>query len=308
MQRTFVRVVSIGALTTALVTVAAGSASAARNHARFAPRLGFPALRAVGFGPGGPGFFGGLGGPGMKAGFGPFGGPGVAFGPGGAAALQADVLNDAANFLKISVSTLTSDLKGGKTLAQEATANKSTAQDLINALVADQTAVYDNEKAAGWITADQETALVNSFTAAVTDLVNNGPPVPPTGQGGPQGGPLQAAATYLGISVSDLQTDLKNGKSLADVVGSTSGKTVDGLVAALEAPAKTKLDAAVTAGTITAAQESTILAKMTTALTNFVNAKPGTNSSSGSSSTTTTNTVLKGLVRFITLTRYDKRL
>ena len=61
--------------------------------------------------------------------------------------------------------------------------------------------------------------------------------------------------TYLGISVSDLQKDLQGGDDLADVVGSVSGKTVADLVTALEAPAKTKLDAAVTAGTITQAQE-----------------------------------------------------
>ena len=144
----------------------------------------------------------------------------------------------------------------------------------------------------------------SGYTAAVTDLVNNGPPVPPTGQGGGQGGPLQLAATYLGVSVSDLIKDFQNGESLADVVGNTTGTTVDGLVQAMLAPAQKKLDAAVSAGTITSAQESAILAKMTTALTNFVNHKPGTHTSSSTTSTSMT----KLLVKYTTIHRYTRRV
>jgi hypothetical protein len=293
MQRTLFRLIFVGALTGALVAVSAGSAFAAHGHGRFAPRFGGNGGPG---GPGGPGgFFGGPGGFG-----GGMGGPGMRGpdGPGGGGVLNADVLTAAASCLKISsVSTLTSDLAGGKTLAQEATANGSTAAALISCLVAAQTKVYDNDKAAGWITADQETALVSGYTDAVTDLVNNGPPVPP-GPGGGQGGPLQAAASYLGVSVLDLVADLKSGKSLADIVGATSGKSVDGLVQALEAPVKTKLDATVTAGTITQAQENAILAEMTIHLTNLVNKTPPTQS----------NTVRKNLKKFMTLHRYNRRL
>ena len=133
----------------------------------------------------------GIGFPGM--------GPG---GPGGGGVLTSDVLTPAASFLGVSVSTLASDLSGGKTLADEAKAKNKTADDLIKAIVGSQKANLDNEKAAGWITADQETALLAQYTAAVTELVNNGPPVPPTGKGG---GLLETAATFLGMSVSDLR-------------------------------------------------------------------------------------------------------
>ena len=51
-------------------------------------------------------------------------GPG---GPGGGGILAFDALTPAAAFLNISVSTLTTDLAGGKTLAQEATAKGKTA-------------------------------------------------------------------------------------------------------------------------------------------------------------------------------------
>ena len=100
------------------------------------------------------------------------------------ALLFSDVLTPAAAFLNISVSTLAADLNGGKTLAQEATAKSKTAADLIAAIVAAQKTNLDNEKAAGWITADQETSLLAGYTKAVTALVNNGPPVRRCGEAG----------------------------------------------------------------------------------------------------------------------------
>src|SRR4051794_24539276 len=120
MGRTFIRHVSVGTVVVALAAAAATSAfaaSTARGH-HFGLR-GFGIM-------GGPG----LGGPG-------FGGPGFG-GPrgGGGGILAADVLTPAADYLGISVSTLQSDLKGGKTLAQEATAKGKTASGLVDAIVA----------------------------------------------------------------------------------------------------------------------------------------------------------------------------
>jgi len=215
---------------------------------------------------GGPGFGFRTFGPGAG-----FAGPGLGErygGPGGAGALVIDSLTPAADYLGISVSTLQSDLKGGKTLAQEATAKNKTASGVIDAIVAAEKKVLDAENAAGWITDAQETNLLAAIKDQVTDLVNNGPPVVPSGT--PSGGPLQTAADYLGMSVSDLQADLKAGKTLADEA-KAKNKSVDGLVQALLAPLKTELDKRVAAGDITAAQETSILNSATTHLTNFVN-------------------------------------
>jgi hypothetical protein len=260
-----------------VAAVATSAALAAPGHGRFGNRMAARTGGFVGFaGPqfggflGGPGGFG-VGGPGIRGGrgffaFGP-GGPGMgAGGPGGAGVLAADVLTPAASFLGIPVSTLTADLKGGKTLAQEATAKGKTADDLIAAIVTAQTKVFDAENAAGWITDAQETSLLAEFKADVTQLVNVGPPVPPT----PRPGLLQTASDYIGISVSDIQTALQSGKSLGQIA-TDNGKTVDGLVTALTAQAKTNLDAAVTAGKITAAQEQTILSGLTARVTDLVN-------------------------------------
>src|SRR5215218_760394 len=83
--------------------------------------------------------------------------------------------------------------------------------------------------------------------------------------GGPGGhgfGHLAAAATYLGLSATELQTQLAAGKSLADVA-KAQGKTVDGLVSALVADEKKELDAAVSAGRLTQAQADEMLAGAT---------------------------------------------
>jgi D-Tyr-tRNAtyr deacylase len=256
MRRNFIRYLSAGTVVVALAAAAGVSAFAAssnRGH-QFGPRGG---LTIHGFGPGFGFAFGFPGGPGF--GFKVGGGGGVTY---------ADVLTPAADYLGVSLSTLQSDLKGGKTLAQEATAKGKTASDLIDAIVKAETKVLDAQKAAGWLTDAQETALLDNFKSEVTELVNNGPGVPPVGL--QNNGPLQTAADYLGISVSDLMADLKAGKTLAQEA-TAKGKTVDGLVKALLDPLKTKLDKSVAAGDITAAQETTILNRATTALTNLVN-------------------------------------
>jgi hypothetical protein len=269
----------------ALAIVAALGSSAAMassGKGRFGARA--ISARGGGFGPFVGGGFGGFGGQGVGFGFGGGfslggsargglglggpGGPGRGGPAGDASILSADVLTPAASFLGVSVATLEADLKGGNSLAQEATVKGKTAADLITAIVASEKTVLDAENAAGWITDTQETTLLTNITNQVTQLVNAGPPVPPAAQ--TASGPLQTAATYLGISVSDLQSDLKSGKTLADEA-TANGKTVDGLVTALTAQAKTTLDAQVTAGTITAAQEQTLLTNLTTQVTNFVN-------------------------------------
>jgi len=60
-------------------------------------------------------------------------------------------------------------------------------------------------------------------------------------------GRLEAAAGYIGITETQLRTELEGGKTLAQVAKDHS-KSVDGLVNALFADAKAKLDDAVSAG------------------------------------------------------------
>ena len=230
----------------------------------------------------GPGF----GGHGMR-GFGP-GGPGMR-GPGGPGGgiLATAALKTAASFLGIPLATLQADLKGGKTLADEAKAKGKTAADVITALTNEAKENLDAAVAAGWITQKQADAVLDGLTKGITELVNNGPPVPK--EHGP--GPLDAAATYLGgMTAAELRTALEGGKTLAQITAGKSGKTVEGLVAAMTAGAKSKLDAAVADKTITQAQEDAILSKLTEHVTNLVNGVHGPKAT-----TTTTNAIKHAL-------------
>jgi hypothetical protein len=86
-------------------------------------------------------------------------------------------------------------------------------------------------------------------------------------------GGLDAAATYLGVTEAQLHTELDGGKTLAQVA-QAHGKSVDGLVNALVADAKTHLDAAVAAGRLTKGQESDILRGLRDRITKLVNSRP----------------------------------
>ena len=61
------------------------------------------------------------------------------------------------------------------------------------------------------------------------------------------GDDLAAAATYLGISQSTLQSDLQSGKTLAQIADATSGKSASGLIAALVTQEESELQSRVTA-------------------------------------------------------------
>lgn len=70
--------------------------------------------------------------------------------------------------------------------------------------------------------------------------------------------PMAAAAGYLGLSPTDLQTQLHNGQSLADVAAA-QGKSTSGLQDAMVAAVTTNLDANTT---LTAEEKATDLALM----------------------------------------------
>jgi hypothetical protein len=87
-------------------------------------------------------------------------------------------------------------------------------------------------------------------------------------------GGLDAAAGYIGVTETELRTQLENGESLAQVA-KDHGKTADGLVAALVADAKQKLDTAVSAKRLTQAQANEMLSGLNERITNLVNSTGG---------------------------------
>jgi hypothetical protein len=137
----------------------------------------------------------------------------------------------------------------------------------------------DAEVKAGRLTKEQGDALKKRVESGDYPLL---------GLGGLRGGPhgffgpgfghhrllfgrgLDDAATYLGLTESQLRTELQNGKTLAQVA-KDKGKTVDGLVDAMTADLKAKLDEGVEDGKLTRARADQLLAMTKERLKDAVN-------------------------------------
>ena len=144
---------------------------------------------------------------------------------------HTDYLSAAATYIGITEDQLRTELGTDKSLADVAVAHGKTRDGLIQALV---------------------TARQTSITTLVDQKgigAQRGP-----GDRGVIGDQLSVAATYLGTTTDDLRTKMQAGQTLAQIAAATSGKSRDGLVAALTTDAKAKIAAAQTAGTITADQ------------------------------------------------------
>jgi polyhydroxyalkanoate synthesis regulator phasin len=224
------------------------------------------ALAAAGGGGSDPGTPATVGGPGLAIGFeGP--GPGKpdlsggieVKGPPGAIAAS----------LGLTENELRTQLESGKTLAQIASAQGKSVSGLKDVIYSDAKTNLDQAVADGKLTAAQEQAMLAEMKSHLDDIVNGtGPKVAVKGADrGPFG---DAAATYLGLSPAELQTQLENGKTLAQVAAD-QGKSVDGLKAAILAGAKADLDQAVDAGKITAAQEQQMLDDLKSHVDDLVN-------------------------------------
>lgn len=95
------------------------------------------------------------------------------------------------------------------------------------------------------------------------------------GPHGPHGGvfaDLGVAAKYLGLTDAELRTELQGGKSLADVA-KAKNKPVDGLVDALLAAAKARLDEAVENGRLTKEQKTEMLSGLKERITDLANGR-----------------------------------
>jgi hypothetical protein len=87
-------------------------------------------------------------------------------------------------------------------------------------------------------------------------------------------GKFEAAASYLGMTKSNLRAALVGGKTLAQVARDR-GKSVDGLIQALLDDAERRLDEAVKAGRITEAEKRSMLAGLKPRITHVVNGRVG---------------------------------
>src|SRR3954447_25407900 len=174
-------------------------------------------------------------------GHGPFGGP--FGGPGGGN--QTALLNDVASRLNVSGAALRKAIK-----------------DSIKAQV-------DQQVKDGVLTKDDADKIKERIDKGAAHVG-----VGPAGVGLGDLGVLKSATAYLGLTPADLEKQLRDGKSLADIA-KDKGKTVDGLEAAIVAGATTQLAAAVAAGDLTDAQRDQALTRLKNSVDEIVAHTPG---------------------------------
>ena len=168
----------------------------------------------------------------------------------------------AATYIGITEAQLRTELGTDKSLADVAIAHGKTRDGLIAALAAAQ---------------QQEIATLvdQKGIGARPNPANGYGPGPGFGRGPGDkvtGDSLAAAATYLGTTEADLQTKIRAGQTLAQIANATAGKSRDGLLNALVADATAKIDAAQTAGKITADQATQLKSNLSTRLAQLVDA------------------------------------
>lgn len=150
---------------------------------------------------------------------------------------HGDDLDAAAAYLGKTTSDLVASLQSGKTLAQiaDATSGESAA-GLVAALVAHEKQELADAVAANRLTQAQSDKVAATLPQRFQDFVNGTLPRDLPRHERDRGG-LDAAASYLGVSADALATQLRSGKTLAEIANATSGKSARGLIDALVADA-----------------------------------------------------------------------
>lgn len=162
----------------------------------------------------------------------------------------------AASYLGLTTAQLNRDLRAGRTLAGVAatTAGKS-ATGLLDALVNAKAArlgaaVADGKPPKPGTRESARLARLRRRTMAEIDR--------PRGAGGD----LTLAASYLGLTRDQVLGERRSGRSLAQLADATRGKSAAGLIEALVSARKANLVAAVAAGSLSPARESTQLSTL----------------------------------------------
>jgi ribosomal protein S20 len=184
---------------------------------------------------------------------------------------RAPKLDAAAQALNLSVDDLRSKLEGGKTLAQVAQDQNVDVQTVIDAMVADATARIDQKVQDGELTADQANERKANLNERITRLVNEGPQR--HGPGSPRGPKHEAAAQALNLSVDDLRSKLRDGKTLAQVA-QEQNVDVQKVIDAMVAEATAHIDQAVQDGKLTADQANERKSNLQDRITKLVNEGP----------------------------------
>jgi uncharacterized protein (DUF2267 family) len=187
---------------------------------------------------------------------------------GGRGAIESAV----AGYLGLTAQQLRTDLQSGETLAQITTAQGKTVNGLEQTIEAAVKSRLDQAVAAGKITSQREQQILSQLPARLDKLVNASHPGAFIRHrlGALRAGLISVSAAYLGLTPQSLRSELRSGKTLAQVA-TAQGKTATELEQAIETAVKTRLDKAVTAGQLTGQREQQILSQLPARLDKLVN-------------------------------------
>jgi hypothetical protein len=172
----------------------------------------------------------------------------------------------ASAYLGIPEEQLASDLRSGRSLAQVASATPGrSSAGLVAALV------HAKQERLSVLGASVSQKAAAEAHRSGPDSVHVGRARLRSGRGGPSGGGrLAAAATsYLGVSPAKLQSELRSGRTLAQVAAS-NGKSVTGLISALVAHKREFIAAALRAGRLAPERARSIEARILRRMTALV--------------------------------------
>jgi hypothetical protein len=180
------------------------------------------------------------------------------------------IVSAVTGYLGLTTQQLRADLRSGETLAQVATAQGKPVSGLEQAIEAAVKSRLDQAVAAGKITSQREQLILSRLPARLEKLVNSGHPGALIRVALLRRGLIKVSAAYLGLTPQTLRSELRAGKTLAQVA-TEQGKTAVGLEQAIETAAKTRLDKAVSNGRITSQREQLILSRLPARLDKLVN-------------------------------------
>ena len=190
-------------------------------------------------------------------------------------------LAEAAKALGMTEAELKTELQSGKSIADVAKAKNIDLDVVIAKLTAAFKEHLDEEVASGEHTQTEADAKLAEFKTRVTEMVNKAGLPPKGGKGGPGGhggkgghGPAKFAtaklATTLKLTETELQTQLKSGKTLKQIADAQNVDIAD-VKATLTSDFKAHLDEEVASGEHTQAEADAKLAEFKTRLDDMVN-------------------------------------
>jgi hypothetical protein len=181
-------------------------------------------------------------------------------------------LADAAKALGMTEAELKTELQAGKSIADVAKAKSIDLDEVIAKLTAAFKTHLDEEVASGEHTQAEADAKLAEFKTRVTEMVNKAGLPMRGGKGGhgPQKFVTATLATTLKLTETELQTQLKSGKTLKQIADVQNVDIAD-VKATLKSDFKAHLDEEVASGEHTQAEADAKLAEFTTRLDDMVN-------------------------------------